>query len=603
MAIQKSAPKQKSALTPKVPKRATTAKDISKLAANISALLSRRDLASKLGNQFSGDRSLYDVLGYERNISFDQYMGAYERGDIAARIIDAAPISTWRRPPILSNDSDPNNFTDFEKAWSQFSKKRRVFHYLERVDKLAGIGHYGLLLIGSSDVRNEKDMARPMARLKSVDDILYLTPFTEGSADIASVDNNPKSERFGLPDEYTLTVASNGTGIGTNQQIQVHWSRVVHVAEGLREDDIYGTPRLRAVFNRLYDVDKIAGGSAEIFWQAAKRIMILESKEGFNPVDDNDALTEMMDELIHGLRRVIDVNGYSVETLEPSDVKPDEAFRVSLALISSATGIPQRILLGSEQGKMASTQDEVNWNGKIADRQLNFAEPVILRQFVDRLIRAGALPSPESDYVVTWPTLFEQSDKEKAQIGLLKARSIAQYMGKAGENLEIAQQIVPLHEFRGELLNLRAQKIETAIVDGGGQSDDPNKVIDVPAPIEAPAANVSSVLVGRDGTLSPYQSQAPVHNITMPVHFRNDPVNINIPEREMKLQVHINIPDPKVDVHIDNKSPDVRVQPADVVVNVPKQSKQSVRYERDANGLIVRQVVEDEPASAPKSGS
>lgn len=443
-----------------------------KLAELISNL--RGTIAGRLGTSFDGARDLYAVLGYKRDLDFADFASMYERGDIAARIVDAPPQSTWRRKPIVSTDSNPDTFTKFEIEWSAVAQKMKVFHYMERADKLAGIGQYGVLLIGTDDVRSMEDMARPMGRLrKGINSLLYLTPFAQGSADIAELDTDPSSEHFGLPLMYKIKMASGG-GLGATALMtdaMVHWSRVIHIAEGLREDDVYGTPRLKSVFNRLFDVDKIAGGSAEIFWQAAKRIMVLEAKDGFSAVDSDDALTGMMDEVIHGLRRVIDLQGYEAKVLETSDVKPDEAFRVALALISSATGIPQRILLGSEQGKMASTQDEINWNGRVADRQLNFAEQVILRPFIDRLIKVNALPPPEANYTITWPSLFELSDKEKAQIGLLKARAVKMLVGKAGEDFAASEKVVSLDEIRGDLLNLRSKKIEHSKQTSSGQGD------------------------------------------------------------------------------------------------------------------------------------
>ncbi len=472
-----------------------------KLMTMVTSAISRAGIAQgRWGTSFEGARDMYAVLGYNRDPDFDDYLQAYDRGDIAARIIDAKPESTWRRTPAISNDSNPNTFTEFETSWAQLAKQRKVFHYLERVDRLSGIGNYGCLLIGTDDVRKQNDMARPMAKLKKGPaSILYLVPLTEASAEIATFDTDPGSERFGLPETYNVALTgletSSVTLVPTTITAQqgkfiVHWSRIIHVAEGLRENDVYGTPRLKAVFNRLYDVDKVAGGSAEIFWQAAKRIMVLQAKDGFNGVDDNDAMTAMMDELIHGIRRVIDVQGYEVKTLDPSEVRPDEAFRVSLALISGVTGIPQRILIGSEQGKMASSQDETNWNGRIADRQINFAEPTILRPFIDRLVKAGALPQPGNEYTVTWQSLFELSDKEKAQIGLLKARAISQFTGKAGESYEVNQTVVPLAEFRGEILNLRSVKVENVTGDGGGQTDAiiPNPTPPPVKPAAKPAA-------------------------------------------------------------------------------------------------------------------
>ena len=459
-----------------------------KLLAAMSASLDRAALSARLGTQFSGNRDMYAVLGYNREPTFDDYLGAYERGDIAQRIIDAKPESTWRRTPVISNDGDPEIFTPFEMAWATIAKKRRVFHYLERADRLSGIGEYGALLIGTDDVRKKDDMKRPMAKLKKgPDSVLYLTPLTEDSAEIESYDTDPGSERFGLPETYLVTLAGADTAksslgsslLASDQQMVVHWSRMIHIAEGLRENDVFGTPRLKAVLNKLYDIDKISGGSAEIFWQAAKRIMVMQAKEGFSAVDNPDAMTEMMDEMIHGLRRVIDVQGYDVKTLDPSEVKPDEAFRVALALVSGVTGIPQRILIGSEQGKMASSQDETNWNGRIADRQTNFAEPVILRPFIDRLIKVGGLPNPGNEYTVTWQSLFELTDKEKATIGLLRARAMTQYAGKAGESFEVSQLIVPLDEFRSEVLNLRSLKVENIT---GDRSADIIKAPIPPAP-------------------------------------------------------------------------------------------------------------------------
>ncbi len=476
-----------------------------------SALLTRKKFAESLGFQFSGQRSLYEVLGYKLALTFQDYYAAYDRGDIAQRIIDAPPTTTWRHKPIVSNGGSPDKFTPFELAWLKLVQDRKVFHYMERIDKLAGIGEYGALLIGTSDVRNQNDFMRPMAKLKGgTDSILYLTPLTQEFAEVRTTDSDPTSERFGLPELYAVQVAETNNlaseqTIARNARIEVHWSRIIHVAEGLRDNDIYGTPRLKHVMNRLYDVDKIAGGSAEIFWQAAKRIMVLQAKDGFAAVDNDDSLTEMMDELIHGLRRVIDIQGYDVKTLESSDVKPDEAFRVALALISSATGIPQRILLGSEQGKMASEQDEVNWNGRIADRQINWAETVILRPFIDRLIEVKALPNPGENYTITWPTLFESSDKEKAQTGLLKARALLAYMGQGALNFEYSQQILSVAEFRSEILGLKNQKTERQLGDEGTQ--DTAEIIPGPPPdlAEVPGGTAETV----PGVTGPVADGAP----------------------------------------------------------------------------------------------
>ncbi len=483
MAINKKLVRKSPAVSSAVKKEAAQKKLLKTLS---SALLTRKKFAESLGFQFNGQRSTYEVLGYKLALTFQDYYACYDRGDIAQRIVDAPPTTTWRHKPIVSNGGDPNNFTPFESAWLKLVQDRKVFHYMERIDKLAGIGEYGALLIGTDDIRSQDDFIRPMAKLRhGSESVLYLTPLTQEFAEVRTTDSDPTSERFGLPELYAVQVAETNnlaseSTIARNARIEVHWSRIIHVAENLRDNDIYGTPRLKHVMNRLYDVDKIAGGSAEIFWQAAKRIMVLSAKDGYSAVDTDDNLTEMMDELIHGLRRTIDIQGYDVKVLEASDVKPDEAFRVALALISSATGIPQRILLGSEQGKMASEQDEVNWNGRIADRQINWAETVILRPFIDRLIEVKALPNPGENYTITWPTLFEASDKEKAQTGLLKARALGQYLGIQASSFEYSQQIMPIDEFRTEILGLHSKKTEEQL--GADGTQDVAEIVPGPPP-------------------------------------------------------------------------------------------------------------------------
>jgi hypothetical protein len=101
--------------------------------------------------------------------------------------------------------------------------------------------------------------------------------------------------------------------------------------------------------------------------------------------------------------------------------------------------------LGSERGELASSQDAANWAGRIAARQLNFAEPVILRALIDRLVKWGALPKPSAGrYTVVWDALFEKDDTEKA--------TIAKTWAEAAEKAATATggPVMTAEEYRGE---------------------------------------------------------------------------------------------------------------------------------------------------------
>ena len=62
----------------------------------------------------------------------------------------------------------------------------------------------------------------------------------------------------------------------------VHASRVLHVAEDCLDDDVYGIPRLKPVFDRLDDLLKVVGGSAEFFLRGASRLIGLEGRDDYH---------------------------------------------------------------------------------------------------------------------------------------------------------------------------------------------------------------------------------------------------------------------------------------------------------------------------------
>jgi hypothetical protein len=116
------------------------------------------------------------------------------------------------------------------------------------------------------------------------------------------------------------------------------------------------------------------------------------------------------------------LEGVEVQSLAPNVSSPKEHFETLLASISAATGIPVRILIGSERGELSSEQDRDNWADLVDDRQRNFCEPEILRPLVDKLIWAKALPTPAAPFMVVWPPLQAPSGEQQAAT----AKSVAE---------------------------------------------------------------------------------------------------------------------------------------------------------------------------------
>ena len=91
----------------------------------------------------------------------------------------------------------------------------------------------------------------------------YLSPNAECAAQINEYDGEPQSERFGRPWMYTLQINADGKRTNVPGSLSTHHSRIIHVVENPLEDDVFGRPRLRNVFNLLDDLLKVVGGSGE----------------------------------------------------------------------------------------------------------------------------------------------------------------------------------------------------------------------------------------------------------------------------------------------------------------------------------------------------
>ncbi len=416
----------------------------------LSELIGRARLASKLGIQYDGKRDLYTALGYPLDIKFDDYYARYRRQDIAKAIIDRPVNATWRGDiTIFETDEEE---TPLEKAWLDIEKALKVKSCFARIDRLAGLGHYAVLVLGFDDVQIPLDMSRPIKtgnrKLK------YIKPISEANAIISRYEMNTTNERYGLPTMYQITFTVPG-GLETTT-INVHYSRVVHIVSQSIEGEVEGIPRLEAVYNRLMDLDKVVGGSAEMFWRGARPGYQGKLDEDFTIGDkDIDELEAQIDEFEHNLRRLIINRGLSLEALSPQVADPTANVDTIISMICAETGIPKRILLGSERGELASTQDWDSWLTLINDRRNDYAEPIIVRPFVDRLIEVGALPKPTAEYSIIWEDLWSMSEKDKVEIGRTRAAALKDYIMSPG-----ATDYMPTEAFLKYIMALEDEEIE-----------------------------------------------------------------------------------------------------------------------------------------------
>jgi len=387
-----------------------------------SVLVERAMFAQRHGLSFNDKRDLYSVLGYARTLLGQDYRARYTRGGLARRIVEVYPKATWRGGLEIFEDENPNVDTPFEQAIKQLNDQLKLWATLRRLDTLAGLSSYAVMLIGAPG-----DPSTPLPKGKP-GGLLYLTLFSGGggpgstnvtsaaiSAD-ATIDTlvqDPKDKRYGLPATYRLTKLAETSG---DFNKPVHWTRILHVAEGCLDNDVYGSPVLEPVWNLLDDLDKITGGGAEAFWLRANQGLHLNiDKDTTLTPEERTALHDQAEEYQHQIRRMLQTRKVSVDVLGSDTANFSSPADAIITQIAGALAIPKRILTGSEMGELASSQDRENWRDQVTGRRTEYAEPNIVRPLIDRLLEFGYLPPlrKEGEYQVEWSHIQALTEQER----------------------------------------------------------------------------------------------------------------------------------------------------------------------------------------------
>lgn len=423
---------------------------VSKMSTN--EMMTRVALGKMLGKSFHGKRDVYEAFGYSKDISYDDYLLQYRRHDIAKALIKRPSQDTWAGELIVTEHGTEED-TPLETAWKEMEDKLKLKTKFARLDRLSALGTFGVLLMGFSDCKNNQSFVTEVKKKKDLE-LLYIKPIGQGSVKIESYVTNAGDERFGMPKIYSIELNSKGNS--NDKTLKVHHSRVIHVAWDLMEDENEGTPVMEAVFNRLKDLEKLVGGSAEMFWRGARPGYQGIIGDDFSLSESaQEAIKKNIDDYESGLRRFFMHQGVKLEDLAPQVSDPTNHVKVQIQMISAVTGIPQRILMGSERGELASGQDADAWRTLITNRRTEQVEPTIVRPFVDRMLELGIFPPAKTgSYDIVWSDLFAPSEKERAETGKTRAISLSEYA-----KMPLASEIMPPDLFAKFFLGFTEEQI------------------------------------------------------------------------------------------------------------------------------------------------
>lgn len=391
-------------------------------------------------------------------ITLPDYWTLYHRNSVAKKVVDILPSHSWQLQPMVHENDDPDNETAFEKAFMEVGDKLMgesfytgergdpIWDYTARVDKVAGLGGYGALLIGVGGPDGE-NLEEPLTfndeDTTITRELIFLRAFPEISANISEFETDSTNPRFNLPTFYELifddpeilAVTADTSVRPTAGSRKVHWTRLLHYTHPVVSNEIRHIPDMLPSYNRLLDLGKLYGGSAEMYFRGGLPGYSLETHPslGGDVEIDVDALRDMMEHYQNSLQRFIATTGMSVNSLAPQVADPMSQINVQLEAICIGLDCPKRIFVGSERGELASSQDSRHWNDVIVSRRNNHLTPGLIVPLVNRFILLGLLPRPSEDgFKVTWPEIETLSPLEKADQALKITQAIIAYVNGNG---------------------------------------------------------------------------------------------------------------------------------------------------------------------------
>lgn len=438
-------------------------------------------------------------------INYSDFQWMFTRNPIGFNVCTTFPKYCWNPRPVVLEMGNITNTpqTDFELVCAEIADKVNLFDHLEKVDIAAQIGQYGVIYIDFNDDGNSGDSSITDDKIvkyndkfknpitnesyekepeylgglgpvkwealkgKGADAINYVVVYQQANAWPTAYDDDSARPCYSLVSYYNLQ--SGGQVFGASGQTQnivygaalpvtwnvVHASRCVHVADRKVSNNILGIPAMQPIFNDLLSAYRVSSGSSMVFQNNARGGIAVSIDQKDNQSlaqEDVDAFKAQIDAYLESYSRALVFEGMDAKTLNFEVHDPDKHMTVYLQNISAGCQIPARILLGSEQGKLASTQDKINFDSRVKTRQQGYCSEMV-RQFFDRLIANEVIPKPKSGtYKVHFPLLDISDDSENAAnfnsvtlglSALANAKSteveseIDSFVGKAKEILKI----------------------------------------------------------------------------------------------------------------------------------------------------------------------
>jgi hypothetical protein len=353
-------------------------------------------------------------FGYPDNIEFDACYRRYSRNGIAFAGVEKTILKTWQDNPELWENKDAKE-TYAESEIRQKFDDLRLWQKLAEADRRSMVGGYSGLILRYAD---DKRFLEPVDTVPGgLDGLVDIIPAWAGQLTVSSWDTDERSPTYGEPTMFGFNesaVGDNDDRQAKNRSFEVHPDRVLIWS---KDGTVHNRSILEPGFNNLIDMEKISGAGGEGFWKNAKSAPVMETDADVSIADmakgmgvgvDEmaDKMNEQVEDFNKGFDAMLMLQGMKAKTLGVTLPQPEEFFNVALQGFAASIGIPLKVLVGSQSGERASTEDADEWSRTNMARRTNTVRPSIMA-LIKKLETVRVLP--EQDWYIYWSDLTEAS--------------------------------------------------------------------------------------------------------------------------------------------------------------------------------------------------
>jgi hypothetical protein len=421
-------------------------------------------------------RDVATACSYTIAPTITHFWDAFLRNGIAARVISFKPKATWQvKPTIIARDkadATGEEENEWEKKVRTTVSDSDLWSTAATADMLSRVGSYGIVVLAIDDRRLFSEPVdgygnRQIASHK----LMYARAHSEKTATVKTWDQDQTSPRYGQPLTYTVR-----SDVGPkSEEFECHWHRVVHIAEDAMGSIITHVPALARLYNWVVtDLEKLVGGSIEAYWQCVFPAYFFSAREGVDVTEDEKKELEIAAaKFVDSAKRWMLTAGMEAKALTPAWEDPQPGLQMLLQLIALSEDCPQRVFLGTEEGRLAGDKDNTEWGMRILQRRDGHAGPRIVRPLINTLTFLGVLPRSESGFDVAWRVTAGMNPKERAEFAKMMTDAIVGYVRGGGSSLmpEVTYLTRILGFTQSEAESILAQ-VEDALLKELQQSED-----------------------------------------------------------------------------------------------------------------------------------